>query len=114
MKDGNVGFGKRKDLYGLRPSEKKLLCIHQADFMGIEAGFFFLAQADQFPQAGHVGIDVKASSVALRLPYGFCQGFHHIVFGFDPVAVVTGAKLLVDGTDARGLVDGALLLQGKV
>ena len=43
MKDGNVGFGKRKDLYGLRPSEKKLLCVHQADLMGIEAGFFFLA-----------------------------------------------------------------------
>ena len=43
MKDGNVGFGKRKDLYGMRPSEKKLLCIHQADLMGIEAGVFFLA-----------------------------------------------------------------------
>ena len=43
MKDEDVGFGKRKDLYGLRPSEKKLLCIHQADLMGIEAGFFFLA-----------------------------------------------------------------------
>ena len=43
MKDRNVGFGKRKDLYGLRLSEKKLLCIHQADFMGIEAGVFFLA-----------------------------------------------------------------------
>ena len=43
MKDGNVGFGKRKDLYGLRPSEKKLLCIRQADFMGIETGVFFLA-----------------------------------------------------------------------
>ena len=43
MKDGKVGFGKRKGLYGLRPSEKKLFCIHQADFMGIEAGFFFLA-----------------------------------------------------------------------
>ena len=43
MQDGNVGFDKLKDLYGLRPSEKKLLCIHQADFMGIEAGFFFLA-----------------------------------------------------------------------
>ena len=43
MKDGDVGFGKRKDLYGLSPSEKKLLCIHQADFMGIEAGFFFLS-----------------------------------------------------------------------
>ena len=36
------------------------------------------------------------------------------MFGFDPVAVVTGAKLLVDGTDARRLVNGALLLQGKV
>ena len=43
MKDGNVGFDKLKDLYGVRPSEKKLLCIHQADFMRIEAGFFFLA-----------------------------------------------------------------------
>ena len=43
MKDGNVGLGKHKDWYGVRPSEKKLLCIHQADFMGIEAGFFFLA-----------------------------------------------------------------------
>ena len=43
MKDGNVGFGKCKDLYGLSLSEKKLLGIHQADFMGIEAGVFFLA-----------------------------------------------------------------------
>ena len=85
-----------------------------ADFVRIDAGGFFLPQSDQFAQPRHIGVDIQASSVALRFPYGFCQRIHHIVFGAYPIAAVACAELSVYGADAGRLVDGCLFLQGEM
>ena len=82
--------------------------------MRVDAARFFLPEADEAAQAGDVGVYVQAVAVTLGFPYGFGEGFHHLVFGSDPVAVVAGNEGVAEGADAGRLVDGGLLLDGEV
>ena len=69
--------------------------------------------AGAFAYCFHIGAAVQWGLVTLRLPDGFTEAIKHVVECRVAVALATLAGL--EGfPDARGLVDGELLLDGQV
>lgn len=69
--------------------------------------------AGPLSDAFHVGQSVQGGLVALGAPDGFAEAFEHVVQGGVAVAAL-GLALFEGFADAGRLVDGELLLDGKV